>query len=67
MQTTIKDRANGKRLVFRLKPSFTQKFLNLQKHKLPEAGAEVEQLPDDETFSIEVTHGDSSASRLARY
>jgi formylmethanofuran dehydrogenase subunit E len=62
MQTIIKDRATSKELVFRFKPSFTQRFLNLPKDKLSAAGAEVEQLSDDEIFSVELKQSSSATT-----
>jgi hypothetical protein len=39
-------------MIFRLKPDFIQRYLNLPDEKLAEAGKEVLSLPDDQIFSI---------------
>jgi formylmethanofuran dehydrogenase subunit E len=50
--TTIRDRRDGKTLVFRLKPQFVAEYLNVSHEKLDAAGAEVLALPDDRIFSM---------------
>jgi len=53
--TTIRDRRDGKTLVFRLKPQFVAEYLNISHEKLDAAGAEVLALPDDRIFSMAST------------
>jgi formylmethanofuran dehydrogenase subunit E len=53
--TTIRDRRDGKTLVFRLKPQFVAQYANVSRDKLDAAGAEVLALPDDKIFSMATT------------
>jgi formylmethanofuran dehydrogenase subunit E len=62
VQTIIADRDNGKQLVFRLKKSFSEKFLDLSEDNLSAAGAQAEQLSDDEIFTVEVKRSNSASN-----
>lgn len=55
VSTTIRDRRDGKTLVFRLKPQFVAEYVNVLHEKLDAAGAEVLALPDDQIFSMATT------------
>jgi hypothetical protein len=54
VETVVRDRKSGQVLVFRLKPEFIHRYLNLPYEKLTKAGAEVLSLPDDQIFSFEL-------------
>ncbi len=54
VETVVTDRKSGRSLVFRLKPGFIQRYLNLPHAALTEAGREVLSLRDDQIFSLEV-------------
>lgn len=51
LETLIRDRKSGQTLVFRLKPEFVKRYLNLPHDTLAVAGKEVLSLRDDEIFS----------------
>jgi formylmethanofuran dehydrogenase subunit E len=53
--TRILDRRTGKTLVFRLKPQFVARYLEVSHDKLDAAGAEVLALQDDQIFVMATT------------
>jgi formylmethanofuran dehydrogenase subunit E len=53
VETIVRDRASGRTIVFRLKPEFANRYLDLPHEKLQAAGREVLSLPDDQIFSME--------------
>jgi formylmethanofuran dehydrogenase subunit E len=53
--TSIRDRRDGKTLVFRLKPEFVAEYSNISRDKFDSAGAEVLALPDERIFSMAST------------
>ena len=50
--TTIRDRRDGKTLVFRLTPQFVAEYSNVLRDRFDAAGAEVLAMPDDRIFSM---------------
>ncbi len=50
--TSIRDRRDGKTLVFRLKPEFVAEYSNVSRDKFDSAGAEVLALPDERIFTM---------------
>jgi formylmethanofuran dehydrogenase subunit E len=53
METVIKDKATKAEVIFRLKPGFIERFVNLPHDKLAAAGEQVMHLSDEEIFSVE--------------
>jgi formylmethanofuran dehydrogenase subunit E len=60
VETVIQDRKSGSTLVFRLKPEFVKRYLNLPPEKLSKAGKEVLSLPNDQIFSMSIPRTPSS-------
>lgn len=52
VETIVRDRKSGKTLLFKLKPEFVKRYLNLPYEDLPQAGKEVISLTDEEIFSV---------------
>ena len=50
-ETIIRDKKSGKGLIFRLRPEFLGKYLNMPGDRQPAAGREVATLPDDQIFT----------------
>lgn len=55
LHTTIKDRKSGKELVFRLRPAFLRKYLDLPYDRQSKAAHDVALLPDDQIFMIQTS------------
>ena len=53
VETIVRDRASGRTIVFRLKPQFVKRYLDLSHEKLEAAGREVLSLSDEQIFSVE--------------
>lgn len=53
LQTTVQDKRTGKALLFRLQPTFLQKYLDTPREHQAEAAREVLALSDAEIFSVE--------------
>ncbi len=53
LATTVKDRKSGAVLVFRLRPEFLKKYLNLPYDQQAKAAHDVAALPDDKIFTVE--------------
>ncbi len=50
-ETIIRNKKTGKALLFRLRPEFLKKYLNIPPDKQPAAGRAVAALPDDQIFT----------------
>jgi formylmethanofuran dehydrogenase subunit E len=57
LATTIKDSKSGQALVFRLRPEFLKKYLNLPYDQQAEAAREVAAMPDEKIFTFEPAAG----------
>ena len=53
VETIVRDHTSGRTIVFRLKPQFVKRYLDLPHEKLQVAGREVLSLSDEQIFSVE--------------